>query len=155
MAKVTLTYNGTEYALFNGLINFNWKNNIDSKPFENTYSSSDVTFTGWENPFYKLRFYFPNDGTVSPIDGTPLLTWKIWNDIVKHKPVQGTSEVLLKITSGSVGTSTAVDFTSYSSSQDGLTSIPVVVKSFSVAFDAKSSNNAYFWSIEATLIETR
>jgi hypothetical protein len=146
MAYITLTRDGVTKYLHSAKVSYSWKNLDISKPNEQSFANTEVQFNGWENPIYNLTFYLVEDQMESND-----LTWAEWMVLVKNKPTS-TNNITLAIKTGQ--NDSEKEFKSYGTSTDGVTEVPVVIKSFSLAFDAKSSVNGYFWTVNAQLQET-
>jgi len=166
MAKIQLVNTNlgvTTKKLYGAKVTYGWKNMVTNKPIQALFGKTELDFTGWENPLYNIRFMVPrgNVGSAQAV-GSDFLDWNDWMVLVRNKPTSS-SQTLLVI---EVGTSTkfesiagatvnGVDLNSTSvASSDLVSSIPVVIKGFTANFGVPDSDNAYFMTVDAQLIET-
>lgn len=137
---------GTAIKLLNSNFSYGWKNLEDSPPSLNSFGNVESQFSGWENPILTLNFHIPINNNIA--NG---MTWALWNEIAKNQYDADTAstKTVLNI---SVGSSDSA-FTDYSldSTSSSLSSIPVIVKTYSLTFSPGDSHNSNFWSIKAVL----
>jgi len=140
---------GTAVRLLNGEFTYSWQNQIDAPIIATGYGNSESQFSGWENPIINLTFLIPVDSIPA---GT--MTWALWNQFVKNQYL-GTSATQTKL-SAVVGAGDT-QFISYaaSSSSTGTSTVPIVVKGYTLTFDPGDSVNASLWRINAQLQETK
>lgn len=135
----------TSVKLLNGKFSYGWKNMVSADPSNGAFNATEVQYTGWENPIISLIFYIPVENL--PV-GT--MTWALWNEYAKNQEI-GTSatQTLLSVVVGNNDTA----FISYANSV-ATSDIPVVIKTFNVDFSPADSQDAGFWTVKATLLET-
>ena len=159
MASIKLTSSEitpNTVKLHGAQVTYSWKSNIYSKAYEHSFQNTESQFNGWENPLFNLTFYIP--ANTESDEG--YITWEQWNTLVKQK-ITSSNQITLAITSGALDSdkrpTLTKEFKSYADSETstGKSEIPVVIKSYSVKFDAGDSVNGYFWAINAQLQETK
>ena len=139
---------GVSVKLLNSNINYSWKNIVSVDPSQTSFSAVEAQLSGWENPTMNLTFYIPIDNVPSST-----MTWSLWNQFVKSQYL-GTSDTQTTITINVGSSDTAFSSYASTSSHSAVTNIPVQIKSYSLAFGAKDSSRANFWTIQAQLVET-
>ena len=135
----------TAVKLLNGEITYSWKNMVQANPSNSSFGSVEAVFTGWENPALNLTFHIPIDNNPSGF-----MTWGLWNEFVKYQ-YDGVNQTTLAISVGASDTS----FSDYSDGTSGDSTIPVIVKGYTLKFGANDSRNANFWTINAQLQVTK
>ena len=138
--------------LLNSTFTYAWKNNTSEDPAESSYGNVESVFQGWENPQINLKFYLPINSNF--VDGSTWLNWAKWNELVKNL-YDGTSATATSLVISVGKTDTLFADYSASTSNVGVTSIPVVVKSYNLSFSPDDSHNSGFWTVSAQLSVTR
>ncbi len=146
LTNSTLT-TSTAVKLLNGAFTYGWKNLTKIDPGTGFYGDVEAQMNGWENPAITLKFYIP-------IDNTPAnnMTWALWNEFSKYQ-YDGTNQTTLNISIGSSDTA----FANYSADEttSAVTSIPVIIKNYSLTFSPSDSKDSGFWTISAQLQVTK
>lgn len=136
---------GSAVRLLGGEFSYSWQNLIDAPPVATGFGNTEVQMSGWENPLINLTFYIPVDNIPSST-----MTWALWNQFTKNDTV---TQTLLTMR---IGASDTI-FISYaaSSSSTGTSTIPVVIKGYTLNLSPADSSNASFWTVNAQLQETK
>lgn len=135
----------TAVKLYNGDFRYSWKNLTKVDPGSGFFGDVEAQTNGWENPLISLKFFIPIDNI-----GSGYMTWALWNEFARYQ-YDGTNQTLLSVSVGSSDTS----FTSYSLQSSGVSSIPVIIKSYDLIFSPSDSRDAGFWTISAQLQTTK
>jgi hypothetical protein len=137
----------TAVKLLNGDFTYSWKNLTKIDAGEGFFGNVEAQMNGWENPALNLRFYIPIDNLPSGA-----MSWELWNEFAKYQ-YDGTNQTILSVAVGSSDTS----FKDYSASTatSGVSSIPVIVRSYALKFSPADSRDSAFWTIDAQLQVTK
>ena len=137
----------TAVRLLAGEFTYSWQNLISANPSNSSFGSVEPVFNGWENPIGNLTFVIPTDSNPSGC-----MTWALWNQFAKAPAGYPTTDTIMSLTYGDSDTLFA-DY-SQSSSTTAVTSIPIMIKGYSLRFSPADSRNSAHWTINAQIIIT-